>query len=218
MWRADESGLMALPWSEPRTKRGQMWKYSASKSERLKGQIRNHRSGKYRPATFVQIRNHHQTDRDICHFTKFPTTLGYFGKFYSMTKRLVRMSKYVSIYFFSNMTHQCCLMQMSDWSLIWESILTSSTFENSDTLDVWTTHAMHVWYKLTNTVGNIFVYICTPPMLTVTSGPSNMCLMYLLLTGRKSFKELGCGTFDLSPDFYVRFYVCFSIWPVKDLK
>ena len=171
MWRADESGLMALPWSEPRTKRGQMWKYSASKSERLKGQIRNHRSGKYRPATFVQIRNHHQTDRDICHFTKFPTTLGYFGKFYSMTKRLVRMSKYVSIYFFSNMTHQCCLMQMSDWSLIWESILTSSTFENSDTLDVWTTHAMHVWYKLTNTVGNIFVYICTPWCLQLPQDP-----------------------------------------------
>ena len=101
MWRADESGLMALPWSEPRTKRGQMWKYSASKSERLKGQIRNHRSGKYRPATFVQIRNHHQTDRDICHFTKFPTTLDYFGKFWSMTKNWVNMSKYVSTSFFS---------------------------------------------------------------------------------------------------------------------
>ena len=123
------------------------------------------------PATFGQIRIHHQTDRDICHFTKFPTTLGYFGKFYSMTKRLVRMSKYVSIYFFSNMTHQCCLMQMSDWSLIWESILTSSTFENSDTLDVWTTHAMHVWYKLTNTVGNIFVYICIPRCLQLPQVP-----------------------------------------------
>ena len=86
---------------EQRTKAGTNVKIlSSGKSEPgLKGQIRNHRSGKYRPATFGQIRNHHQTDRDICHFTKFPTTLGYFGKFYSMTKRLVKMSKYGSIYF-----------------------------------------------------------------------------------------------------------------------
>ena len=123
MWRADESGLMALPWSEPRTKRGQMWKYSASKSERLKGQIRNHRSGKYRPATFVQIRNHHQTDRDICHFTKFPTTLGYFGKFYSRTKRLVRMSKYVSIYFFSNVVSCRCLTEAWFENQFWLQVL-----------------------------------------------------------------------------------------------
>ena len=199
MWRADESGLMALPWSEPRTKRGQMWKYSASKSERLKGQIRNHRSGKYRPATFVQIRNHHQTDRDICHFTKFPTTLNFYQKFLLSGGRSVK--------------HE--MVWESNCSFVSESILTSRYFWIRLTLPCQVVPMQDSSDKLTNTVGKIFVYICTTVMLTVTCGFSNTCFMCLHLTGRKSFNELGCGTFDLSRPFWPDFMFVLASDPRK---
>ena len=93
-------------------------------------------------------------------------------------------------------------------------------FENRLTVPrkVWTPHARLVWWTDKYRGKNLCIHLHSVDAYSYLRIDLNTCFVCLHLTGRKSFNELGGGTFDLSQTFYARFYVCFSIWPAKDLK